>query len=423
MDYSNIIYSFITSTGSNGISNSSDNIYSTESLGYITIRQRSIFFAFFLLLYIAAVLGNATAIFITCRRKHRYIQKTLVISLALSDLVMATGYTIQYLNTFAHSLLSWTMGEAMCFLLSFMQPFSILASSGAILIIALDRYRTAVHATMRRWNPNLWRCLIGIAFLWAMAIGFAYPTQLLIEFKEVTIVSVEEDDNASYMSGYVCVVVTENTVTIYYICVIVIVFLPLTVVVFWLQYHIFMLVYKRNAATNAMRKLSTTAMQSSRDIAKGILRNNRPPNRNIQAERKIRIFKIILFLIVAFIACRLPHWIYKTIRVAYTEMENSEWITAFSLNGLVFFNCILNPFLYAFLPQTLTKMATIWKTVSDFTCEVCCCCCSNSEFEQFERENPFSRENFDKQTISKQFNCNQKVKFGDSSNTQDKDKY
>lgn len=63
------------------------------------------------------------------------------------------------------------MGETMCFLLLFVQPFSILASSGAILIIALDRYRTAVHATMKRWNPNLWHCLVGIALLWGAAVG------------------------------------------------------------------------------------------------------------------------------------------------------------------------------------------------------------------------------------------------------------
>ncbi|KAK9693315.1 7 transmembrane receptor (rhodopsin family) [Popillia japonica] len=423
MDYSQIIYTFVTSVSADGKSNSTDNVFSAESLGYITIRQRSIFFAFFLLLYIAAVLGNATAIFITCRRKHRYIQKTLVISLALSDLVMASGYTVQYLNTFAHALLSWTMGETMCFLLLFVQPFSILASSGAILIIALDRYRTAVHATMKRWNPNLWHCLVGIALLWGAAVAIAYPTQLLIEFKEVTIMSVDEDDDASYMSGYVCLVVAEDTVTIYYLCIIIIVFLPLTMVVLWLQYHICMLVYKRNAAMNTRRKLSVAAIQSNQDTTKGILRNNRPPNRNFQAERRIRIFKIILFLIVAFIACRLPHWIYKTIRVAYTEMETSQWITTFLLSGLVFFNCILNPFLYAFLPQTLTKMAIVWKAVSDFTCEVCCCCCSNSEFEQFEKENPFSRENFEKQTITKQINNTQKVKFGDTSNTQDQQKY
>lgn len=235
--------------------------------------------------------------------------------------------------------------------------------------------------------------------------------------------SVDEDDDASYMSGYVCLVVAEDTVTIYYLCIIIIVFLPLTMVVLWLQYHICMLVYKRNAAMNTRRKLSVAAIQSNQDTTKGILRNNRPPNRNFQAERRIRIFKIILFLIVAFIACRLPHWIYKTIRVAYTEMETSQWITTFLLSGLVFFNCILNPFLYAFLPQTLTKMAIVWKAVSDFTCEVCCCCCSNSEFEQFEKENPFSRENFEKQTITKQINNTQKVKFGDTSNTQDQQKY
>lgn len=63
------------------------------------------------------------------------------------------------------------MGEVMCFLIPFLQLFGMSASSGAILIIALDRYRSAVDTTMKRWNPNLWLSLAGISLLWTIAIG------------------------------------------------------------------------------------------------------------------------------------------------------------------------------------------------------------------------------------------------------------
>lgn len=63
------------------------------------------------------------------------------------------------------------MGETMCYLVTFWQIFGLTAGAGAIIVIALDRYRSAVHVTMKRWNPNLWPCLLGIFLLWSIATG------------------------------------------------------------------------------------------------------------------------------------------------------------------------------------------------------------------------------------------------------------
>ncbi|GJQ73645.1 GPRNNA13 [Trypoxylus dichotomus] len=334
---------------------------------------------------------------------------------------MATSYAVQYLNTFAHALLNWTMGEIMCFLIPFLQLFGVVASSGAILIIALDRYRSAVHATMNRWNPNIMLCLFGITLLWCTAAALAYPSQILILYRKVIIVSTDDDGNQSYMDGYICITTEKYNVIVYYASITIIVFLPLVVMVLWLYYNICKLVWNQKKP-----KIDSGAkVQSSNDTTRSILKNSQsniitaPQRRNFQNERRIRIFKIMILLILAFIVCRMPHWIYRTIKASYNYVDNQEWVTAFVLSSLIFLNCILNPFLYTFLPETITKIAKIWKTISNFTCEVCCCCCSNSEFEQFEKENPFSVENYDREKrINKQPNKDVRVKFEDTSTVQ-----
>lgn len=188
--------------------------------------------------------------------------------------------------------------------------------------------------------------------------------------------------------------------------------------VLWLYYNICKLVYNQDTVIRD----SNIEIQPSSDTAKSILKNRTNSVLTVsrkltfQAQRKIRVFKIMVFVILAFIICRSPHWIYKTVKLTYTLIDNQEWIVAFLLGGLVFINCVLNPFLYTFLPQTIIRMSKIWKTISDFICDVCCCCCSNAEFEQFEKENPFSVQNYDREAksgINKQTNKNQKVKFND----------
>lgn len=47
----------------------------------------------------------------------------------------------------------------------------ITASSVALVVIAMDRYRNVVHALNRRWNPPLIYCIIGTLVLWAIVLG------------------------------------------------------------------------------------------------------------------------------------------------------------------------------------------------------------------------------------------------------------
>lgn len=231
-----------------------------------------------------------------------------------------------------------------------------------------------------------------------------------------------EDGDISKEQNYVCMFSSRTHLLIYYISTSLIIFLPLLIIVLWLYYNIYKLVYKQNAA----RKISDSQLYSDKEIedttAVNINRKCCPPQRrNINLERKIRTFKIMIFLILVFFLLRSPHWIYKSIIYSYESMDRGDWLLNFALSSVALLSCTINPFLYSFFPETMARMEKVCKAIRDFTCEVCCCCCSNAEFEQFEKENPFSLGNYDREYNQSSLNKsskNLKVTFEDAVTSQ-----
>ncbi|KAJ8959773.1 hypothetical protein NQ314_006203 [Rhamnusium bicolor] len=90
---------------------------------------------------------------------------------------------------------------------------------------------------------------------------------------------------------------------------------------------------------------------------------------------------------LAFTLCRLPYWLYFVIKLVKTIKGGVMWDLNYALTALNILNCALNPFLYAFLNETICAA----KKINDLTCKVIlyCCCFTNSEFEDFEKNNPF----------------------------------
>lgn len=70
-------------------------------------------------------------------------------------------------------------------------------------------------------------------------------------------------------------------------------------------------------------------------------------------QRQIRMFKVILVLMVVFFICRLPNWIYVLYKLSNNSQENIHWVINYSLGLMVMVNCMLNPFLYTFLSETI----------------------------------------------------------------------
>ena len=71
-------------------------------------------------------------------------------------------------------------------------------------------------------------------------------------------------------------------------------------------------------------------------------------------QRQIRIFKVILLLMAVFFICRLPNWVYILYKMLeYDTQQNIHWVLNYSFGIMVLLNCMLNPFLYTFLSETI----------------------------------------------------------------------
>lgn len=65
------------------------------------------------------------------------------------------------------------------------------------------------------------------------------------------------------------------------------------------------------------------------------------------------MFKVILALMLVFFICRLPNWIYVLYKLSNDTQDNIFWVVNYALGLLVMANCMLNPFFYTFLSETI----------------------------------------------------------------------
>lgn len=82
-------------------------------------------------------------------------------------------------------------------------------------------------------------------------------------------------------------------------------------------------------------KSSTTAPRTRRDI------------------RQLRMFIAILVLMLTFLICRLPTWIFLLYKLYNPAKTNSLWMLHYCLGLLSITNCVLNPLLYTFLTESI----------------------------------------------------------------------
>lgn len=69
--------------------------------------------------------------------------------------------------------------------------------------------------------------------------------------------------------------------------------------------------------------------------------------------RQMRMFKAVLALMIIFLVCRMPTWIYLLVKLYRVSSSNMMWMLHFSLGMLSVMSCVLNPFLYTFLMETI----------------------------------------------------------------------
>lgn len=84
--------------------------------------------------------------------------------------------------------------------------------------------------------------------------------------------------------------------------------------------------------------------------------------------RQMRMFKAVLSLMIVFIVCRMPTWIYLLVKLYNVSNTNVMWVLHYSFGLLSLANCVINPFLYTFLIETIQYSSRFLQCIKRILC-------------------------------------------------------
>lgn len=178
---------------------------------------------------------------------------------------------------------------------------------------------------------------------------------------------------------------TKSAIFLYYLCVTSAFFLPLLILFFWFYYKIALLIWRHRKPlgedyTSNPEITETSCSSKPTDSVSVGTKGSNYKKQNVQMQRKIRSFKIVVALVVAFVICRLPFWLYLLSQRFDIFDRYVMWNIRFIAIALHLLNCALNPLLYTYLSFTIT----LCRKIGNFISNICCWWFSDSEFEDFE---------------------------------------
>lgn len=203
---------------------------------------------------------------------------------------------------------------------------------------------------------------------------------MFVYFDHYPIIVHYEDQDRPDEEASICVSAGKHNKFAYYLAITILIFIPIMLSLIWFYVNIAKLIWVHR-----------------KPVSESIQQAGAKPKHDVQVERKMRAFRIILLLMVDFIILRLPFWIFYNISLSYIIPDKiASWNTHYSLTLLTVVNCALNPMLYTFLNETMYCL----RVANDFVCKVFCCCISNNEFDELEnRDNPFMVANNADETV------------------------
>lgn len=93
---------------------------------------------------------------------------------------------------------------------------------------------------------------------------------------------------------------------------------------------------------------------------------------NCRKTRQLRMFKVIIMIMITFLVCRLPTWIFLLIKLNRDLSSSASWVLHFSFGILSLANCAINPFLYTFLTETMHFGSQVKGRLRKILCRVGC---------------------------------------------------
>lgn len=150
-----------------------------------------------------------------------------------------------------------------------------------------------------------------------------------------------------------CVSLKKWEMSIYYGIASSVIYWPLFSVFVWFYYNIARLIWRHRKPISQPTKSCISKKEKCEN-------------------KKIRSFKVVIFLVIPFVLCRFP---YQTMFLFYKFYESGDssyvdslWNLYFSLTCLNVFNCGLNPFLYTYLHQTISGLQFTEKLIRKVFC-------------------------------------------------------
>ncbi|ELU06872.1 hypothetical protein CAPTEDRAFT_63664, partial [Capitella teleta] len=161
---------------------------------------KCVFIVFYTVIMLLSVFGNLFVIIvIAVNVKMRTVTNTFLVSLAVSDLLIAALNMPLQLKYYVQN--EWSLGSEMCKFTKYMQGVTIVASILTLSGIAIDRYYAICNPLRARHVHTAQRAMVLISVFWASAFIVLCP-QLTIQRIEPLI---SFDAEGRMRLAYVCV--------------------------------------------------------------------------------------------------------------------------------------------------------------------------------------------------------------------------
>lgn len=235
----------------------------------------------------------------------------------------------------------------------------VLVNSILLVCIALDRYMAIIRIVKGSWEPGNLFCLTCCILIWGFSAAVSSPLLTIYDYIKIYIVPLpdpeEENPKLTYYIGFLCG--SDKAENGYYFAIIfTFIFAPLLITFLWLNSVLAKEVWKRriDVSVSVSENENSSAVNSAGWRAQDSHVSTEVNARRIERkQRQVRMFKVILALMAVFFICRLPNWIYVLYKLSNNTQANIFWVLNYALGLMVMANCMLNPFLYTFLSETI----------------------------------------------------------------------
>lgn len=89
------------------------------------------------------------------------------------------------------------------------------------------------------------------------------------------------------------------------------------------------------------------------------------------------MFTAIVCIMLVFLICRLPTWVYLLYKLQNVANSPAHWLLHYALGILSLVNCMINPLLYTFLGETIDTSLAIVTRVRQLWRQICNRCCAH----------------------------------------------